>query len=375
VKNQPIPVSRPDLRGNEKAYVMSALDDGWISSNGPFVARFEEAFAARCGVRHAIACCNGTAAVHLSLLALGVGPGDEVLVPSLTYVASANAVTYTGARPILVDSERTYWNLDPDRVEEAITSWTRALMAVHLYGHLADVDALRRIGDRHRIPVLEDAAEAHGAEVRGHRVGSLGLAAAFSFFGNKIVTTGEGGMVTTNDDGVAATVRTLRGQGLDPSRRYWFPVVGYNYRMSNVAAAIGCAQVERFDELVEARRRIARAYTERLAPRAGELGIVLPSQASWARNVHWMMSILVPSGRRDALARRLADEGIETRPFFPPMHLLPIYDDPDFRQGRSLPVAVELAERGLNLPTWAGLTDTDIDRVVVCIEAFLESGQ
>lgn len=361
-----LPVAQPDLTGQELAYVSQAITEGWVSSSGRFLQRFETEFAAYCGTRHALACCNGTVAIHLLLRGMGIGPGDEVLVPSLTYVASANAVTYTGARPVFVDSEATYWNLDPARLETAITSRTRAIMAVHLYGHPADMAAIHAVAARHGTPVIEDAAEAHGAEVEGRRVGGLGLAATFSFYGNKIITTGEGGMVTTDDDDLAARMRQLRGQGMDPGRRYWFPIVGYNYRMTNVAAALGCAQLERIGQLLEGRRRIAAAYGRQLGGRARELGIQLPTTAPWARHVHWLYSIRVPPGRRDPLMTELAAQGIETRPFFPPMHTLPIYQGSE-----RFPVAENLAATGLNLPTYQALSEGDIKRVCTHIVSFL----
>lgn len=367
-----LPVSRPDLSGNETRYVTEALEEGWISSTGRFLERFESEFAAFCGTRHAIACCNGTVALHLALLALGIGPGDEVLVPSFTYVASANAVTYTGALPVFVDSEPVHWNLDPELVEAAITPRTKAILAVHLYGHPADMRALRAIAERHGLDLVEDAAEAHGAEVEGKRVGGLGRVATFSFYGNKIMTTGEGGMVTTDDDELAGRARLLRGQGMDPERRYWFPIVGYNYRLTNVAAAIGCGQLERADELIEDRRRIAGTYAHLLAPHAERLGMQLASESEWARHVHWIVCVRVPAARRDGLMAFLGERRIDTRPFFPPMHRLPMYTGSEHAGGRSFPLAEELGATGLNLPTYYGLGDADIERVAAEVVGFLE---
>jgi perosamine synthetase len=289
-----------------------------------------------------------------------------VIVPAFTYVSSANAVTYTGAKPVFADSEPLHWNLDPEKISAAITPRTKAIMAVHLYGHPADMRAVRAVADRHRIAVIEDAAEAHGAEVEGRRVGGLGLAAAFSFYGNKILTTGEGGMVTTDDDALAARVRVLRGQGMDPARRYRFEVVGYNYRMTNIAAAIGCAQLERIEELIEGRLRVARCYDGHLAPRAAGLRLQLSSEAGWARNVHWLYCLRVPAAQRDALAAHLFERGIDTRPFFPPMHVLPMY-----RGQGPFPVAEELAATGLSLPTWHRLDDAAIARVCAEVLGFL----
>jgi perosamine synthetase len=369
-----IPVAQPDLTGNELNYVSQAIQEGWVSSAGRFLEQFERDFAAYCGTRHAIAACNGTVVIHLLMLAMGIGPGDEVIVPSFTYVASANGVAYTGAKPILVDSLLDSWNVDPVRIEAAITPRTKAIMAVHLYGHPADMDAIRAIGDRHGIPVIEDAAEAHGAEVRGRRVGQLGLAATFSFYGNKIITTGEGGMITTDDTELAAKIRQLRGQGMDPQRRYWFPIIGYNYRMTNLSAALGCAQLERIDQLIAHRVRIAETYNECLRPVASELGISLPVQAPWAKSVYWLYCIRVPAAQRDPLMQYLASIGIETRPFFPPMHHLPMYSDPAFVQGAVLPVADELGATGINLPTWNGLDASQIQAICTEISGFLRRG-
>lgn len=362
-----LPVARPDLKGHELAYVTQAVTEGWVSSTGRFLDRFEKEFAEFCGVKHAVACCNGTVALHLLLLGMGIGPEDEVIVPSFTYIASANSVTYTGATAVFVDSEPVYWNVDAAKIEAAITPRTKAIMAVHLYGHPAAMDSIQQVADKHGIPVIEDAAEAHGAEVNGRRVGSLGLAATFSFYGNKIITTGEGGMVTTDDDALAARMRQTRGQGMDPKRRYWFPILGYNYRMTNVAAALGCAQLERVDALIAQRVRVARTYDALLAPVAAKSGIDLPKQAPWAKAVYWLYSIRVPRAKRDALMAYLAAQSIETRPFFPPMHTLPIY-----RGQGPFPVAEELGATGINLPTYTAIEESDVQRVAGAILRFLE---
>ena len=250
MSNPRIAVAAPTLNGNEKRYVLECLETTWISSIGRFITEFERGFARFCGVEHAIAVSNGTNALHLALVALGVTSGDEVIVPSLTYVATANAVTYCGAKPVLVDCDPRTLNIDPAAIAGKITAHTKGIIPVHLYGHPADMDPIISVAREHGLFVLEDAAEAHGAEYKGRRVGGLGNCAAFSFFGNKIMTTGEGGMVTTNDSALAAKLRLYRGQGLDPGRRYWHPVIGYNYRMTNIAAALGLAQLEQVDELM-----------------------------------------------------------------------------------------------------------------------------
>jgi perosamine synthetase len=354
-----IPVATPILNGNEKAYVNECLDTGWISSNGKFIPRFEDEFAAFCGVSHAIACCNGTVALHLALLAVGIGPGDEVIVPTITFVATANAVHYVGATPVFADAERPTWNLDPEDVARKITAKTKAIIAVHLYGHPADMAKLAELARQHDLHLIEDAAEAHGAEYRGQRAGSLGEIATFSFYGNKNLTTGEGGMCLTSDEALAAKMRLLRGQGMDPARRYWFPIVGYNYRMTNIAAAIGCAQLERADWHLARRREVFAWYHELLADL---YQLAVQPTAEWARHACWMFTVLLEEGiERDAVGKALHEAGIETRPVFPPMHLLPPYAH--LAEPGSLPVGEDLSRRGLNLPTGAHLSRADVERI------------
>jgi len=356
-----LPVCDTLLDGNELRYVAECIESNWISSAGRFVHAFEEGFAAAAGCAHGVACASGTAALHLALATLGIGPGDEVIVPTFTMIATANAVTYTGARAVLVDAEPETWNLDAAQVEAKVTPRTRAIVAVHTYGHPAAMQPLDDIARRHRLALLEDAAEAHGAVYRGAAVGSLGDAAAFSFYGNKIVTTGEGGMVTTNDERFARTARRLRDHAFSPDRHFWHPYLGFNYRMSNLQAAVGLAQTERLPQLAAARRRNARRYGERLA---AVRGLTLPGERPEVENVFWMYGLLVEDDfgcSRDELRRRLARRGIETRTFFIPVHLQPIY----FRRhrGERYPVAEELCRKGLYLPSGPALSAAEIDRV------------
>lgn len=356
-----IPVANTFLTGNEKKYVDDCMESGWISSAGKYIELFETNFAKFCGVKHAVACCNGTVALHLALIALGVQPGDEVIVPTLTFVATPNAVTYCGAQPVFVDSESDTWNLDPQQVEAKITPRTKGIIAVHLYGHPAKMFELREIADRHNLFLLEDAAEAHGAICGGKVVGSLGDAAAFSFYANKIITTGEGGMVVTNNDALADRARLFRGQGMDSNRRYWHPVVGYNYRMMNLPAAIGLAQLEKIDRQLELRSRIAELYRVGLQEMPG---IMWQSEQSWARHAYWMFSVVFDREiwqNRDAVMEILSRLGIETRPIFYPAHSLPPYVN--LAGGESFPIAENLSANGISLPTWAGLTEDDIDYV------------
>lgn len=362
-----ISVAQPKLAGNERKYVLDCLDTNWISSNGKYIIAFEKSFAEFCGVKHAIATNNGTTALHLALVALGLEPGDEVIVPTVTYIATANAVRYCGATPVLVDVCQETMNIDPRDIERKITSRTRGIIPVHLYGHPADMEAVNRIASKHGLWVVEDAAEAHGAEVLGRKVGGLGTCATFSFFGNKIVTTGEGGMVTTNDDELAAKLRLLRGQGMDPQRRYWFPVVGYNYRMTNIQAAIGLAQMEMIDKALSDRRTLANWYNDALAGMQNK--ILLPRQEPWAKQVYWMYTIFLRYGDgadRDAVMGALDEAGIETRPVFHPMHVLPPY-----KEDVAYPTADLWAQRGINLPTHQDLTRDDVQRIATSLERAL----
>ena len=361
-----IPVSMPVLDGRESEYVAECLSSTWISSQGRFIEEFERKFASWCGTRYAVATNNGTTSLHLALVALGVGPGDEVIVPTLTYIASANAVTYCGATPVLVDVDPVTLTLDPDAVAAAVTPRTAAVMPVHLYGHPAEMDPLLALADRHGFAVVEDAAEAHGARYRGRRVGGLGTCAAFSFFGNKIITTGEGGMVTTDDADLARRLLQRRGQGQDFERRYWFPIVGFNYRMTNVAAAIGVAQLERVEEHLAARERVRGWYDDALS---GVAGVAAPGRRDWADPVTWLYTVQVEGVDRDDLIVRLDREGIETRPVFYPMHVLPPYLDTE----GAYPVADRAAALGLSLPTHGALTEDDVRRVCSSLEACLRA--
>jgi len=356
-----IPVSDPKLDGNELRYVTQCVQSNWISSAGRFVRDFEEAFAAAMGCHYGVACSNGTTSLHLVLATLGIGAGDEVLIPTFTMIATANAVRYTGAMPVLVDSERETWNLDVAQLEHAITPRTRGILLIHTYGHPVDMDPLLELAERRGLWVVEDAAEAHGARYKERRVGSLGRAASFSFYANKIITTGEGGMITTNDDELMRLARRLRDHAFSDERHFWHKYLGFNYRMTNLQAAIGLAQTERLDELVEIRRTNAARYTAALSKVPG---LTLPVERPWARNVYWMYGVLVEDEygiSRDELRRRLARRGIETRTFFIPIHLQPIY----YRhyEGRRYPVSEELCRRGLYLPSGATLTGTEIDYV------------
>lgn len=347
------------LDGNERRYVLECFDTNMISSAGPFVARFEAAFAEASGCRFGVACSSGTAALHLALGAAGVGPGDEVLMPAFTMIATANAAALLGATPVFVDAEPDTWNLATDQLAAKVTARTRAVVPVHIYGHPCDMDPIHDLARRHGLVVVEDAAEAHGAMYRRRPVGSLGDVAAFSFYGNKVLTTGEGGMLTTNDAAIAARARELRALCFSTERHFWHRSVGFNYRMTNLQAAVGLAQTERLPELAERRRHNRARYAAALADVPG-LG--LPVERPEVRSVFWMFGLTVDADvfgcTRDELRRRLAARGIETRTFFVPMHVQPAY----FRahRGESYPVAERLGRTGLYLPSGPALSDADI---------------
>ncbi|XEC93407.1 DegT/DnrJ/EryC1/StrS family aminotransferase [Paenibacillus tarimensis] len=360
------PVAIPVLNGNEKNYVNHCLDSTWISSNGSYIETFEKEFAKYCRTRHAMTCSNGTTALHLALMAHGAGKDDEIIVPTLTFVATANAVTYCGATPVFVDCEPDTWNMDPDMIESKITPRTKGIIVVHLYGHPVNMDPILEIAERHGLFVIEDAAEAVGADYKGKMVGSIGHSATFSLFGNKIITTGEGGIVTTNDDRIAERIRTLKGQGIDPNRKYWFPVIGYNYRMTNIQAAIGLAQLERIDWHIGERLRVAATYRHYLQDCDS---LSLPVQKEWAKNVFWMYSVVLKDGseeRRDNAMRLLKEKGIETRPFFYPMHILPPYKH--LQPQWEFPTASRIAATGFNLPTYGTLEEEDILYISTCLK-------
>jgi perosamine synthetase len=360
-----IPVWEPVLDGNEERYVRDCLETNWISSLGRYITRFEESFAAWNGMPHAVAMSSCTAALHASLVALGIGPGDEVVIPDFTLIVSANTVIQAGARPVLVDVDRATWCLDPALIEAALTPRTKAIMAVHMYGHPCDMPAILEIARRRSLAVIEDCAEAHGAEVASRKVGTFGDAACFSFYGNKILTTGEGGMVLTRDAALAAKLRLLRDQAFEPPR-FVHKEMGFNYRLTNVQAAIGLAQTEKADEKVAKKREIARWYLRLLS---GCPDLQLPAEAPGAKSVYWMFGVKV-SGRfsqgRDAVMGELSSKGVETRAFFCPMHLQPVFEGADPRfPGRSgsWPVSEDLWARGLYLPSGLGLTHAQVEEV------------
>jgi perosamine synthetase len=359
-----IRVAEPVLDGRESEYVLECLQETWISSRGKYIDRLEAMLAEFCEVSDAVVTNNGTTALHLALVAAGISAGDEVILPTLTYIATANAVRYCNAIPVFVDSEPKYLNVDVTKIEAAITPRTKAIMTVPLYGHPVDMKPIQDIAERNGLMVIEDSAEALGAKYRNQKVGSLAKCSTFSFFGNKLITTGEGGAVVTNDPELAKYMRFLRGQGVDPDRRYWHPEIGFNYRMTNVAAAIGVAQMERIDFHLQRRKRVSQWYFERLKNHQ-EL-LQLPHSASWAEHSYWMFTVLIQPDidvDRDAWMDDMASANIETRPVFYPAHWMPAYK----QFGGNFPVADSCSARGVNLPTHGNLTEADVD--YVCTQA------
>lgn len=360
-----IPVYQPSLNGNEKKYVNECLDSTWISSKGKFVNEFENAFAEYVGVRHATTVSNGTVAIHLALLALGIGEGDEVIVPSLTYIASVNSIAYTGATPVFVDSLQESWQIDPIDVIKKITPKTKAVMAVHLYGHPCDMDSLVEICKKHDLFLIEDCAEAIGTKYKGKHVGTFGDISTFSFFGNKTITTGEGGMVITNDETLHDRAVHFKGQGLAKHRQYWHDVIGYNYRMTNICAAIGLAQLEEIEKVLIEKKRVADTYRKYLK----NTSVIFHNPiGDDIYHSYWMCSILTEDGKqRDLLREYLDKAGIETRPLFYPVHTMPMYS----AQYQRHPVAENLGWRGLNLPSYPGLKLEEIEYICEKIKEVL----
>lgn len=360
-----IPVYQPSLSGREKEYVLDCLDSTWISSKGKYINAFEEAFAEKIQTKYAATVSNGTVALHLALLALGIGAGDEVIVPTLTYIASVNAIAYTGATPVFVDSLADTWQMNPDDVRKKITPKTRAIMVVHLYGHPCDMDALMAIAKEHDLFVIEDCAESFGSLYKGKFVGSFGHMSTFSFFGNKTITTGEGGMVVTNDQTLYERAVHFKGQGLAAHRQYWHDVIGYNYRMTNICAAIGLAQLEQADEFIAKKRQLARWYQEKLTG----LPVIVHAEIGDVFHTYWMVSILVEDARkRDGLREHLAQQGVETRPLFYPVHTMPMYSEKFQRH----PVAEDLGWRGINLPSFPDLSEEQVEFICNGIGEFFK---
>ena len=366
-----IPVNEPLLTEEDFASVMEALRSGWISGAGPHIEAFELRWAAYCGRKFGVALANGTVALQVAVALLDLRPGDEVILPTFTIISCALPIILAGARPVLVDADPRTWAMDVTQVEAKITQRTRAIMPVHIYGHPVDMDPLMELAQRHGIAVIEDAAEAHGAEYRGRRIGSFGLSSCFSFYANKLVTTGEGGMLLVDDDALAERARRLRNLAFEPGRRFVHAELGFNFRLTNMQAALGLAQIERMDDIVARKRRMGQAYTDRLCEVEG---LELQVQQPWARSVYWMYGVVL---REDTgldaseFARRLTERGIETRPFFFGMHEQPVLRERGLFQGESYPVAERIARQGLYLPSGLALTEEQIEQVCKAVREAL----
>ncbi len=362
-----IPVSEPLIGERESAYVLDCLRSGWISSEGPYVAAFERAWADYCGAEHGVAVSSGTAALYAAVDALRLRPGDEVILPAFTIISCAQAVIAAGALPVLVDSDARTWCMDVAQVAPKITPRTRAIMAVHIYGHPVDMAPLRGLAAANGLRVIEDAAEAHGAEYRGARTGNLGDVGCFSFYANKILTTGEGGMLLTDDAALAARARSYRNLAFEDERRFRHTRLGQNFRMTALQAAIGLAQVEDIDARVARKRAIGQRYGALLL---GVDGVALQAEEPWARSVYWMYGIVLDeslSCDASVFAARLRRRGIDTRPFFLGMHEQPALLERGLFRGERYPVAERLARQGLYLPSGLTLTDQQIERVAAIV--------
>ncbi|MFC2066194.1 DegT/DnrJ/EryC1/StrS family aminotransferase [Chloroflexota bacterium] len=368
-----IPVNEPLFDGNEKKYLNQCIDDAWISSEGPFVKQFEEKFSAYIGLKYGVAVCNGTVAIETALAAPGIKKGDEVIMPTFTIISCAAAAVRLGARPVLVDSEPETWNMDVNQIEPKITGRTKAIMPVHIYGHPVDMDPVMELAKKYNLVVIEDAAEVHGALYKGRKAGSIGDAGCFSFYANKIITTGEGGMVVTDNREIAERAQAYRNLCFKPGKRFYHTELGYNFRMTNLQAAVGVAQLEQIDRFVEIRRGNARKYTERLK---NVKGIKTPVEKEWAKNVYWMYAIELSEElgiNAVRMAQCLDEKGIATRPFFLGLHEQPVFHEMGLFVGEQYPVAERIARLGLYLPSGHTLTDEQINYICDAVESIIHS--
>ncbi|MBN2198073.1 DegT/DnrJ/EryC1/StrS aminotransferase family protein [Candidatus Wolfebacteria bacterium] len=363
MKKKNILVAEPEIGKDELNNVIKALKSGWISSRGEYIKKFEKNFAKYLGVKYAATTSSGTTGLHLALLALGIKKGDEVIIPDLTYIATANAVAYVGAKPVMVDVEPDYWCIDSQKIIKAITRKTKVIIPVHLYGNVAEMEKIMKIAKEYNLFVIEDVAEAHGAEYKGKKAGSLAHIGVFSFFGNKIITTGEGGMVVTNNKKIYERVNFLKNQGQSTKKRYWHPEIGFNYRMTNLQAAIGCAQLKKLNFFINKKRKIFQWYKKNLADLKN---IKLNTQRKETKSVYWMVSLVLnkdscKKNDRDNLIKILLKQGIETRTFFYLISEMPMY----YKKNSNLnSVARKLSQNGLNLPSGSILKEKDIE--VIC---------
>ena len=369
-----IPVCEPELGKEELKNVIDCIKTKMISgSAGKYIEEFEEKFSKYCEAKYGVATTSGTTALHLAIESLGIRNGDEVITPTFTNAATAFAIIYSGAKPVLVDCEPKTWNIDINQIEEKITNNTKAILPVHIYGHPCDMDPISNIAEDRNLFIIEDAAEAHGAEYKGKKVGGLGDIGCFSFYANKIITTGEGGMIVTNDKEVAEKAKLLRNLAFSKERRFLHDYLGFNYRMTNIQAAIGLAQLAKINKFIRKKRYIANTYNFLLK---NVSGITLPPEMPWAKNVFWMYSILVEDEfgiSRDELMKKLEKKGIETRTFFIPMNQQPVFQKMGLFKGEGYPVAESLSEKGLYLPSGSGLKKEQIKFICGSIKDIQES--
>lgn len=366
-----ISVNEPKVGEKEKEYILDCLNTGWISSAGQYIEQFETGWAKYCGMKYGIAMCNGTVALEAAAASLQLKPGDEVIMPSFTIISCALAVVEQGAKPVLVDCDTETWCMDVSQVNEKITNRTKAIMPVHIYGHPVDMDPIIELATKNGLKIIEDAAEAHGAEYKGKKCGGFGDISCFSFYANKIITTGEGGMALTNDENLAESLRQQRNLCFQPGRRFYHTELGHNYRMTNIQAAIGLAQLESIEDHLEHKRWIARSYTERLKDIEG---LYLPVEKSWGKNVYWMYGLVLDESlKMDAseFARRLFAKGVETRPFFLGMHEQPVFLNKGLFLNEKYPVTERIARQGLYLPSGLTLTEDQIDEVCEAVKSVL----
>lgn len=362
-----IPVNEPLLDGHELQYVTECVTTGWISSAGKFITEFEKRWAAYCGMKHGISVCNGTVALELAVEILDIPEGSEIILPSFTIISCAQAITKAGCIPVCVDCDPETWCMDIKQIEPAITSKTKAIMPVHIYGHPVDMDPLIELANKYNLKIIEDAAEVHGAEYRGKKCGGFGDVSCFSFFANKIITTGEGGMILTNSDELADKLRNYRNLCFQSKQRFLHDEIGHNFRFTNIQAALGLAQLERIEKFIGRKREMARMYNEGLAG----VPVQLPVEKTWAKNVYWMYGIVVDEkaglSAKD-LAERLRDNGVETRPFFLGMHEQPVFRKQGLFKDISLPVTERIARQGLYLPSGQAITDEQIGKVIEAVK-------
>jgi perosamine synthetase len=363
-----IPVNEPVISKNALKYVTDCIKSGWISSAGIYLKEFEEKFAKFLGVKHAITTTNGTTSLHLAVASLNIKKGDEVILPDHTMISSAAAIVYTGATPVLVDVERDSWNMDINQIESKITKRTKAIMPVHIYGHSVDMDPVIALAKKYHLYIIEDAAESTGATYKGKLTGTIGDIGCFSFYANKIITTGEGGMMVTNNDKIAAHARLLKDMAHSPEKRFFHKEIGFNFRMTNLQAALGVAQLEEVKKYIQKKRWMAALYNKELSKIKG---LTLPIEHNWAKNVYWMYGILVEKEfgiSRDEFMKRLLQKGIDTRTFFIPMHRQPALKKLGLFKKEKYPVSDEISRRGLYLPSGLAITKKQIEMVCKVIK-------